>query len=73
MTPEDGRHSRVVIENVTPRVDDGHFPVKRVVGDTLIVEADIFADGHDELRAVLRTCAPGASGLARNGDGAARQ
>ncbi len=51
---------RVVIENVTPRVDDGHFPVKRVVGDTLVVEADVFADGHDELRAVLRTCAPGA-------------
>ena len=50
---------RVVIENVTPRVDDGHFPVKRVVGDTLVVEADIFGDGHDELRAVLRTCAPG--------------
>ena len=53
---------RVVIENVTPRVDDGHFPVKRVVGDTLIVEADVFADGHDELRAVLRTCAPLAAG-----------
>ena len=55
-----GAPYRVVIENVTPRVDDGHFPVKRVVGDALVVEADVFADGHDELRAALRTCAPGA-------------
>ena len=49
----DGR-LRAVVENVTPRVDDGAFPVKRVVGDTLVVEADAFADGHDEVRAVLR-------------------
>jgi starch synthase (maltosyl-transferring) len=59
---QSGRHSRVAIENVTPRVDDGHFPAKRVVGDALLVEADVFADGHDEVRAVLRTCAPGAKG-----------
>ncbi len=42
----DGR-VRVVIESVTPCVDGGRFPVKRVVGDTLVVEADCFADGHD--------------------------
>jgi starch synthase (maltosyl-transferring) len=52
---------RVVIENVTPQVDGGRFPAKRVLGDQLIVEADVFADGHEELRAVLRSCAPGAS------------
>src|SRR6185295_12104508 len=28
-------------------VDDGAFPIKRIVGQTIIVEADIFADGHD--------------------------
>ncbi|MEP7158889.1 MAG: alpha-1,4-glucan--maltose-1-phosphate maltosyltransferase [Chloroflexota bacterium] len=55
--PLDGRQ-RVVIENVTPRVDDGRFPVKRIVGDTLVVEADIFADGHDELDAGLRVQPP---------------
>jgi starch synthase (maltosyl-transferring) len=44
---------RAVIENVTPRVDDGRFPVKRVIGDVLKVEADVFADGHDEVRARL--------------------
>jgi starch synthase (maltosyl-transferring) len=45
---------RVVIENVTPQVDAGRFAVKRVVGETLVVEADVFADGHDEIRAMLR-------------------
>ncbi|HYI21626.1 MAG TPA: alpha-1,4-glucan--maltose-1-phosphate maltosyltransferase [Candidatus Limnocylindrales bacterium] len=55
----DGRR-RAVIENVTPRVDDGRFPVKRIVGDRMVVEADAFADGHDEVRVVLRWCGPAA-------------
>jgi starch synthase (maltosyl-transferring) len=46
--------SRVVIEEVTPRVDDGRFPVKRVVGDVVEIEADVFADGHDAVTAVVR-------------------
>jgi starch synthase (maltosyl-transferring) len=50
--PAEGR-ARAVIENVSPRVDDGRYPAKRVVGDTLVVEADVFADGHDEVRAML--------------------
>ena len=41
--------SRVAIENVRPEVDDGQFAVKRTVGDRVVVEADVFADGHDEL------------------------
>jgi starch synthase (maltosyl-transferring) len=45
---------RVVIENVRPEVDGGRFPVKRVVGDPVAVTADIFADGHDVLGAVVR-------------------
>ena len=49
---DDGRR-RVIIEGVSPIVDDGRFPAKRVVGDTVSVEADIFADGHDLLSAVL--------------------
>jgi len=55
--PADGRQ-RVVIENVTPRVDSGRFPVKRVVGDRLNVRADAFGDGHDEIRVVLRWAGP---------------
>ena len=41
--------ARVVIENVRPEIDGGRFPVKRVVGEKVAVEADIFADGHDEM------------------------
>ena len=48
----DGRR-RVVIEGVSPLVDDGRFPAKRVVGDVVQIEADIFADGHDLLAAVM--------------------
>ncbi len=45
---------RVVIEGVEPEIDCGRFPIKRVVGETVAVEADIFTDGHDALAAVLR-------------------
>ena len=49
---EEGR-VRTVVEAVTPQVDCGRFPVKRVVGDLLTVEADCFADGHDAVVAEL--------------------
>ncbi len=39
--------ARVVIESVRPQVDGGRYPVKRVVGEEVQVEADVFADGHD--------------------------
>ena len=45
---------RVAIENVQPQVDCGRFPIKRIIGDRITVTADIFADGHDILYAVLR-------------------
>lgn len=44
---------RIVIENVTPQIDGGKFPIKRVVGDSVVVRADVFADGHDEVAAYL--------------------
>lgn len=50
--PGDGR-LRTVIENVYPEIDGGRFPVKRIVGETVDVEADIFVDGHEALSAVL--------------------
>jgi starch synthase (maltosyl-transferring) len=49
----DSAPSRVVIEHVTPEIDSGRFAVKRVAGDLVHVEADIFADGHDVLDAHL--------------------
>jgi starch synthase (maltosyl-transferring) len=51
--PEGPRPPRVVIENVRPCVDDGRFPIKRVVGEPVHVLADVHADGHDALAAVL--------------------
>ncbi len=48
----DGR-TRIVIEGVKPEIDGGRFPIKRVIGDKVTIEADIFADGHDVLSATL--------------------
>ncbi|HLH42639.1 MAG TPA: alpha-1,4-glucan--maltose-1-phosphate maltosyltransferase [Bryobacteraceae bacterium] len=42
----DGR-ARVVIEGVRPEIDGGQFPIKRVIGEYVAVEADVFADGHE--------------------------
>ena len=49
---EDGRR-RVVIEAVRPEIDAGRFPIKRCAGDRVVVEADVFADGHDALAALV--------------------
>lgn len=43
------RAMRVLVENVSPSVDGGRHPAKRVVGDTVVVEADLVADSHDVL------------------------
>ena len=45
--------TRVVIERVSPEVDSGRFPIKRTVDEDVIVEADIFVDGPDQLRCLL--------------------
>jgi len=44
----------VVIESVAPLVDGGRYPLKREVGATLEVSADIFKEGHDILVAFLK-------------------
>ncbi len=46
--------SPVQIEDVQPSIDCGRYPVKREVGDTLDVTADLFREGHDKLTAVVR-------------------
>ena len=58
--PDDGRR-RAIVEAISPAVDGGRFPVKRVVGDVVVVEADAFADGHDIVSVRLRHRAPGAA------------
>ncbi|MDT8871744.1 DUF3416 domain-containing protein [Komagataeibacter rhaeticus] len=50
-TPDLRALPRIVIEAVAPSVDAGRFPARAVTGDSVAVEADIFMDGHDLLRA----------------------
>src|SRR5438552_9576757 len=45
---------RVVIRGVKPELECGRFPIKRVVGESVVIKADIFADGHDAIAAVVR-------------------
>ncbi len=49
----DGR-SRVVVSNVDPEIECGRFPIKRTLGELVVVEADVFTDGHDRVSAALR-------------------
>ena len=49
-----GKLSRIVIDNVTPSVDDGRFAAKRIIGEKIEVEADVFADGHKMLAVELQ-------------------
>jgi starch synthase (maltosyl-transferring) len=45
---------RPAVEGVAPEIDAGRFPIKRTVGESVVVQADIFADGHDVLSAAVR-------------------
>jgi starch synthase (maltosyl-transferring) len=58
-TASDQPARRIVIQYPAPSVDGGSFPAKRCVGDVVGVEADVFRDGHDKLRAVARYRGPG--------------
>jgi len=53
MKSDQGRQ-RVVLEGVRPEIDCGSFPIKRTVGEEVVVEVDAFADGHDALTVLLR-------------------
>jgi starch synthase (maltosyl-transferring) len=52
-TPEHDGRKRVTIEAVKPEIDAGRFPAKRVIGDTVRIDADIFTDGHDAISAAV--------------------
>ena len=60
MSPRTASLPRVVIENVWPQVGGGRHPVKRVVGQRVDVEADIYKDGHDLIGARVLFRGPGA-------------
>ena len=48
------RFTSAVIENLSPLLDGGRYPLKRVVDQELAFSADIFKDGHDLVAAVLK-------------------
>ena len=60
---------RIVIESVAPEVDGGRFPIKRTPGETVTVEADVFADGHDIVIAVAAVAGAGCGAVERSGHG----
>ncbi len=51
--------SRIRVEQPRPRIDCGRYPPKRCEGDFVEVSADVFRDGHDLVRAVVRWRGPG--------------
>src|SRR3954470_14885735 len=53
------RVEHLLIECVTPELDAGRYPVKRVVGDVVTVGADIVQEGHDHVAARLIYKGPG--------------
>lgn len=52
--PTEMNNKRVIIEHVQPEIDGGRYRIKRVVGETVTVEADIFTDGHEAVSCELR-------------------
>lgn len=44
----------VIIQAISPQLENGRYAVKRVTGEDLAVEADIFKEGHDVVAAVLK-------------------
>jgi starch synthase (maltosyl-transferring) len=59
------QESRIVIGNIAPCVDGGAYPAKRIVGETVSIEADIFPDGHPVIAAELLTRADDERGWRR--------
>src|SRR3954467_15357189 len=45
---------RIRIQLPRPAIEEGRWPIKRTAGDTIAVSADVFRDGHEVLRAVVR-------------------
>jgi starch synthase (maltosyl-transferring) len=58
MTTLPKTRARIQIQQVSPMIDCRRFPAKRSLGDEIDVWANVFVDGHDVLRAVVRSKAP---------------
>ncbi|MGJ7442796.1 maltotransferase domain-containing protein [Aquipuribacter sp. MA13-6] len=56
---------RIPVLDVTPRVDDGAWPARAVVGEAVPVRATVFREGHDALAATAVLTAPDGTEKAR--------
>lgn len=45
--------TRIIIENVKPQLDNGSHFIKRIIGQSITVSADILSDGHDVMEAAV--------------------
>ncbi len=50
---------QLIIENALPQVDGGRHSIKRVIGSSIEISADIFKDGHDLIAARILYRRPG--------------
>ena len=46
-------HRRVSIDNLTPEIECGKAPIKRIINEDINIKVDIYGDGHDKVDAVL--------------------
>jgi len=44
---------RIALERLSPSIDGGCFPIKRVIGERITVDVDVITDGHDIVAAEL--------------------
>jgi len=44
---------RVIIENLHPEINGGEFYIKRIVGESVRIEVDLYGDGHDVVNGKL--------------------
>ena len=42
-----------MVEGVTPQTEPSSYPIKKVIGDIITIEADVFADGHEAVEAAV--------------------
>src|SRR3970040_1833374 len=53
-TPRGEMNEQILIEAISPSVEEGRYPARVIAGRPCVVEADIFTSGLDRLRAVVR-------------------
>ncbi len=49
MANSKNRPNTVVISNLSPLIEGGRYPAKRVVDESVTIGAEIFKDGHDQV------------------------